>query len=350
MENSFERDIVVVGGSSGALDALKFLADLPANFPAAVFLVVHAAPEGPGLLPNILRRFTKLPVAHAQHAEPVVNGRLYVAPPGYHLSMKPGMVEVSYGPRENRHRPSIDVLFRAAAETYGPRVIGVVLSGMLDDGSAGLVAIRKRGGLAVVQDPTDALYPDMPSNALASAGADHCVPVSRLGFLLNESVGTAKEDRAVHAETKAEQTGGAAINRNEHSSGTASDFSCPDCGGVLRRIEEGEKPSRFRCRVGHAFSEQSLLAAQSDKLEEALWSALRIIQEKTETARVLRQHARARNFKLALQKFDKQIIDLESDAKIIRDLLTHVESGDTEQHPGFRSWDPRFARAARNRE
>ena len=186
--NHFRRDIVVIGGSAGAIQALTFIDDLPHRFPAAVFLVVHLSPRSPGLLPNVLQKHSKIPVANAYNGEPISAGRIYVAPPDHHLIVRDGSVEVSHGPKENRHRPSIDVLFRSAANVHGSRVIGVILSGWLNDGSAGLAAVRAQGGLGIVQDPDDALVPAMPANALAYAGADHCVPHAQLGSLLAQAV------------------------------------------------------------------------------------------------------------------------------------------------------------------
>ena len=166
----------------------QFIDDLPHSFPAAVFSVVHLGPGSPGLLPNVIRKHSKIPVANAYNGEPISAGRIYVAPLDHHLIVRDGSVEVSHGPKEDRHRPSIDVLFRSAANVYGSRVIGVILSGGLYDGSAGLAAVRAQGGLGIVQDPDDALFPAMPANALAYAGADHCVPYAQLGSLLAQAV------------------------------------------------------------------------------------------------------------------------------------------------------------------
>jgi two-component system, chemotaxis family, protein-glutamate methylesterase/glutaminase len=326
-----KRDIVVIGGSSGALRALEFVGHLPPAFPAALFIVLHTAPTGPSLLPNIIGGYSKIPVEHADDGEAIMPGRIYVARPDHHLSIRDGFMQVARGPRENRHRPSIDVLFRSAAVAYGPRVIGVLLSGMLDDGSAGLVALRTRGGLSVVQDPADALFPEMPSNALAQAGADHCVPQSQLADILVKAVTeNLAEPTFEHGpERRQQQVGEVSMKQNDYDDkpGTSSDFSCPDCGGVLRQIEDGEM-LRFRCRVGHAFSGESLRAAQSDKLEEALWTALRALEEKTELARKMTDYSLSRNLKSAAPKFAEEAKKLEAHAEVIRELLKHTEGGE----------------------
>jgi two-component system chemotaxis response regulator CheB len=241
-----KRDIVVIGGSSGALQTLKFIADLPATFPAAIFIVLHTAPDGPALLPDILRRYAALPVEHARDGEAVVPGRIYVGLPDYHLVVRPAFVQVVRGPKENLHRPSIDVLFRSAAGAYGPRVIGVILSGKLDDGSSGLAAVRGAGGLGIVQDPSDALAPDMPQNALAYAGADLCVPRSRLASVLMEA-STEMFPQPILApvspERREEHVHKVSMKRDNDTSrllnpSTLLNFSCPECGGVLRQVDE----------------------------------------------------------------------------------------------------------------
>jgi two-component system chemotaxis response regulator CheB len=332
-QNQLLRDIIVVGGSSGALHALEFIGHLPSELPAAVFVVLHVAPGGPGLLPDIIRRYSKLPVDHASDGEGIAAGHIYVAPPDHHLSFSDDFMQVARGPKENRHRPSVDVLFRSAAKSYGPRVIGVVLSGMLDDGSAGLLEIRRRGGIGIVQDPKDALFPEMPSNALAHGGADYCVPQSQLAGLLTRAAlqPIAKEEAFETAGTGSGEAGGSEVVKNDNEQydkpGTPSDFSCPDCGGVLRQIDDN-KMLRFRCRVGHGLSGSTLLAAQSDNVEQALWSALRALEEKAEMARKLKDYSLSRNFKSAPKKFNEEARKLEANASVIRKLLKNTRGSE----------------------
>ena len=176
------HDVVVVGASSGGVEALSTLVgSLPAGLPAAVFVVLHVNPDAPSYLPAILNRAGALPAAHAVDDEPIRRGRVYVAPPGMQTYVHRGRIAVKRGPVENLHRPAIDPLFRTAAHHYGPRVIGIVLSGALGDGAAGLLAVKRAGGVAIVQDPEDAAFPSMPIQALERVEADFCVPVSRLG-------------------------------------------------------------------------------------------------------------------------------------------------------------------------
>ena len=330
-QNGFKRGVVVVGGSAGSLEALKFFGDLQPDFPAAIFLVMHMAPTSPGFLPEIIKRYSQIPVAPAHDGNSTEPNCIYVARPDHHLRVRSGFMEVDRGPKENRHRPSIDVLFYSAAEVYGPRVVGVILSGMLDDGSAGLLAIRKRGGLGIVQEPGDALYPDMPRNALCYAGADYCVPHSQLAALLTRVTSEAIDPKASHPKPRREaQTDGVSMDQNQldKSVGKTTDISCPDCGGVLSLVDD-EKMLRFRCRVGHVFSQDTLFTAQSDGVEQALWTAVRLLEEKAETARKLREYSLSRNFKSAPEKFEAEAKKLDQHAKVIRELLQRTEGGES---------------------
>lgn len=181
------RDVIVVGTSAGGVEALRELAAaLPPDLPASVLIVLHLSPGGPGLLPAILNRAGPLPAAHATDGEELRRGRIYVAPPDFHMLVADGRLRLARGPRENLHRPAIDALFRSAAAAWGPRVIGVVLTGALDDGTAGLGAIKRTGGVAVVQDPEEAAYPSMPRSALRNVRVDHCVPLAEIPPLLDQ--------------------------------------------------------------------------------------------------------------------------------------------------------------------
>jgi two-component system chemotaxis response regulator CheB len=278
------HDIVVVGASAGGVEALSQLArGLPPQIPAAIFVVLHTPPFGNSVLPLILKRAGRLPVAHARDGEPIQTGRIYVAPPDHHLLVGRGFVRLVRGPRENRNRPAVDPLFRTAARAYGRRVVGVVLSGTLDDGTAGLMAIKRLGGVAIVQDPDDALFAGMPQSAIENVEVDHVVPLDFVADLLDklarEPVEETEEESVpedLDKEAAIEALDLAAIENGERP-GTPSTFACPECGGTLWELQEGEL-TRFRCRVGHAFSPDSLLAEQSEALETALWSAFRALE------------------------------------------------------------------------
>jgi two-component system chemotaxis response regulator CheB len=278
------RDVVVVGGSAGAVEALRtVLTGLPHDFHAAVLVVIHISPSGPTRLPEILQRGCALTVEWATGDEPLAPGRVYLAPPDRHLVVMPGRVLLTHAPRENHSRPAIDPLFRSAALAYGPRVIGVVVSGRLDDGTAGLWAVKERGGIAVVQDPDNAAHADMPRNALHYTVADHIVDAADIGPLLVRLVGepVPTSDGAARRELEVEvkiAMQADAVEQGVMTLGPPPPYMCPECHNVLARMEQGGIP-RFRCHTGHAFSLDSLLASVTEKAEETLYSALRAVEE-----------------------------------------------------------------------
>jgi two-component system, chemotaxis family, protein-glutamate methylesterase/glutaminase len=325
-----DHGIVVVGASAGGVEALTDLtASLPGDLPAAVFVVLHLPATGTSALPEILRRHGPLPAAHVKDGEPIQPGRVYVAPPDHHVLLRTGHVHLSRGPRENGHRPAIDPLFRSAAREYATRVIGLVLSGALDDGTAGLLAIKSRGGTAVVQDPADALYPGMPGNALEHAQVDHVAAAASMGKLLARLITDLAvppadpAPRAMQVEVEMEGFSLEAFEGNHP--GRPSGFSCPDCNGVLWQIQDGGL-ERYRCRVGHAWSPESLLTQQSEALEAALWIALRSLEERAALARRLAEPARRRGHSITATRFEEQAAEAEHAARLVRDLLLNRDA------------------------
>jgi two-component system chemotaxis response regulator CheB len=266
------RDIVVLGASAGGVEALRaVVGGLPEDLSAAILLVLHIPRSSESALAKILARGCALPVANASDGEQVRKGRIYVAPPDYHLLVLDGRVRLSRGPAENGHRPAIDPLFRSVARAYGPRAIGVVLSGSRDDGSAGLAAIARRGGLTVVQDPEEAIYPSMPIAALNSVNVDYVRPAVKIGPLLDEITRDEMtmddlpgEDPALTAEVAMAENGSLTADEGlEEPAG----FGCPACGGSLFDVGDDAGIKRYRCRVGHAWSPESLLEEQANALE-----------------------------------------------------------------------------------
>ena len=281
-----KRDIIVVGTSTGGIDALRELAaGLPRDLRASVFVTLHVAPYSLGILPEILERAGPLPAANAKDWEQAEPGHIYIAPPDHHMLVEPsGYVRVTRGPRENRFRPAIDPLFRSAAHAFGPRVIGVILTGYLDDGTAGLWAVKECGGTAVVQHPEDAFAPAMPLNAIKHVEVDHIVPLKEIAPLLvqlTESPAVEKGDRPVSEGMETEVKIAREDNALESGImkwGEPSIYACPECHGVLLQLKEGRN-IRFRCHTGHAYSLDSLLAEIGERTEESLWSAIRAIEE-----------------------------------------------------------------------
>jgi two-component system, chemotaxis family, protein-glutamate methylesterase/glutaminase len=321
------HDIIVMGASSGGIESfMEIVSGLPRDLPAAVFVVLHVSPRGTTQFPEILNRAGPLPAAHALDREPIRRGRIYVAPPDLHLLLRNETIRLVRGPKENNFRPAIDATFRTAARVYGPRVVGVVLSGALDDGTAGLAAIKERGGTAVVQDPQDALFPDMPHNALEVVKVDYCLRAREIAPLLvrlaHEPV---KEEGApplpeeMKRESEIEAMNMDTIE-DEEKPGTPSVFGCPECGGVLWELQDGEL-LRFRCRVGHAYGAEGLLSAQSESLDTALWSAFRALEENAALCRRLAEQARQNQRTNSAKMFEERAKAVESQAEVIRQLL-----------------------------
>ena len=291
------RDVVVIGASAGGVDALRaVVGNLPPDFPGTVLVTLHLPSDGGSVLPAILSRAGALPARHPVGRERLQPGVIYVAPPDHHLLIHDEEVVVTRGPRENGYRPAIDVLFRSAARALGPRVIGVVLSGVLDDGTAGLAAITRLGGAAVVQDPDDALHSAMPNNALAHVPSAEVAEAKKIPSLLQRLMDEELPEHdppvppLVAMETDIALMDDAALTSLERP-GEPSGFSCPDCNGVLFEIHDGDLV-RYRCRVGHAWSQLSLLGQQDDQLEGALWMALRGLEEKAALATTMAANAR----------------------------------------------------------
>jgi len=321
------RDVIVLGASAGGVEPLRMIArDLDDDLPAAVFVVLHVSAGQPSALPEILDRAGPLPASVPTDGQPFERGRIYVAPPDLHLMLEPDAVRVVHGPKENRHRPSVDVLFRSAARAYGPRVIGGVLSGSLDDGTAGLVAVKIRGGVAIVQDPAEAFSAEMPKNAMRYIEVDHVAPARSIGKLLS---GLTRErvDTATAAPPTTEMIQETQIARldpaelsNDQKPGVQSVVACPDCRGVLWEIQEGDL-LRFRCRTGHAYSPETLFQAEDEGVEQALWEALRALEERVALRRRLARQARERRLHSLAADFEKRVSELESAVGGLRQLL-----------------------------
>jgi two-component system chemotaxis response regulator CheB len=279
------RDIIVIGTSAGGLEALdELIAQLPTDLPASIFIIQHMAPENTGIaLLHRLGKYRPFQCKLAADGEKFLPGRIYIATPDYHLLLKKDHVLVTKGARENRYRPGIDPLFRSAAATFGPRVIGLILTGMLDDGTAGMSAIKKCGGITIVQDPKEATYPDMPQSALTNVKIDHCVPLSQMGALLERLVAESPgEPKPVPGDIKAEALIAERVLSDVKGVSGLGDqvpYNCPNCGGVLWELA-ASKADRYRCHTGHSFTAVSLLTSQTEKIEETLWVSLRMFEER----------------------------------------------------------------------
>ena len=326
------RDIVVIGASAGGVQALSSLVrGLPGDLAAAVFVVLHMPPFAKSHLPEILSRAGPLSAAHALNGEPIVPGRVYIAPPDRHLLVRPGYIEVTRGPRENRSRPAVDPLFRTAARAYGSRVAGVVLSGALYDGSAGLMAVKLRGGLAIVQDPNEAIVDSMPRSALDLVDVDYVAGVDDIAVILDQLSRASNAnggETPMADEQERMETVIADDFREQAQDGRAEEttiYTCPDCGGVLWQDQSGPR-LHFRCHVGHAYGPEILLGLKSEELEAALWSSVRLLREKATLSRQLAVRNRVVGNLAMAERGDDQATVEEQHADAIRNLIEAIPS------------------------
>ena len=281
-----KQRIVIIGSSAGGVMALKdLIASLPAGFNAPIFVVQHVAADAKSHLPEILSVAGVLRSSHPTDGEMIEKGHVYVAPPDHHMIVQNDQILVRRGPKENTFRPSIDVTMRSAAYWYGKQVIGVVLTGRLSDGTSGIWTIKEAGGITIVQDPAEAIFPDMPKSVVSNVDVDYVKTLAEIGPLLVNLVAQPAENRA-----EAQPLGSLvkteveiATQKNAFESGMLkigerTDLTCPECGGSLRGIQEGSL-MRYRCHTGHAYSQESLRAEIADKLEISLWQAVRHVEE-----------------------------------------------------------------------
>jgi two-component system chemotaxis response regulator CheB len=298
-ERSRGAAVVVAGASAGGVEALVGLVrSFPVSFPHTVLGVLHVSPTGTSVLPAILGRACALPVSVPDDGEELLGGHVYVAPPDRHLVVDGSRMRLSQAPRENGHRPAIDATMRTAAAAYGGAVIGIVLSGTRDDGTAGLMAIKAGGGTAIVQDPEEALYAAMPRSAMSPPGSHPPMP-----FIHDRALGSNGSDDLPRSAT-----------------GNGTRFTCPDCGGVLFERHEGDL-ERFECSVGHVFSIESLSTAQAEALETALWAAVRALEDRAAMLRRLSDRARRGSHMRSAQTFERQAGEAVDRARTIRDAI-----------------------------
>lgn len=333
-----KRDIVVIGASAGGVYALKSLAAaLPSDFQATIFVVLHISPHSPSHLPDILNYAGSLPASHPEDGEAIRQGHIYIAPPDHHMLVEHDRIIVKRGPKENRFRPSIDALFRSAAYNYGSRVIGVVLTGLLDDGTSGMWSVKRLGGLGVIQEPDDALYASMPDSVLQYVEVDYRVPISDLASLLCRLVEETVPDSLLPKEAELVRMD-AEVNIAAQESafeldiiglGNLTPLTCPECNGALVSIQEGNL-IRYRCHTGHAYTATALLADVAESVEDSMWKAIRSLEE---TVILLEQSAKqfasGGNTFTAEQFFQKARETRERAAKT-REFLTWQEKFSTD--------------------
>lgn len=286
--------VVAVGASAGGIEALSELAaGMPPDFPFAVMIVIHLSRAAPSLLAQIIDRSGPLPAVAALDGAVLEAGRIYAAVPNHHLLARDHRVALSDGPWESGRRPGIDALFRSVALDYGPRAIGVLMSGLLDDGVAGLRAIQAKGGVTVIQEPSDALFPDLPKNAIKAGLADHTAAAKEIGGLLARLADRDIEEQAADPDGRLELENQIAMDSQFAASvgvedlGPPTGYTCPSCNGALMSVGD----NAYRCQVGHAWTAQALLVAYGDELEEAIWGAIRNLKDTARLSSSLAENA-----------------------------------------------------------
>ena len=334
--------VITIGTSAGGVQALKtIIRELPPNFPASIHIVQHLSGEASSNLPVLLNKTSRLPVKFAQDEEVIKLGRIYLAPPDFHLMLEAGRMRVIRGPRENRMRPAIDPLFRTAAVTYRSYATGVILTGMLDDGTAGLQAIKACGGMAIVQDPNDADYSSMPQSAISNVEVDRIVPLSKIVGILKERV---RQTPTIVSEIPADLRLEAPITFKAITDpptmkqiGEPVAHSCPSCGGPLWQLGQNLQANnvndkdkqlllRYRCHVGHAFTSRTLIEEQNEATEKALWIALRTLEERGRLLKNMSdRYAKAGSSALAQSHRERANEALEHSA-LIRDLIRNLRN------------------------
>jgi two-component system chemotaxis response regulator CheB len=322
-QNNPEQRLIVIGASAGGFEAIKkIVRGLPADFDTPIFIVWHLSPDVQGVLPQVLNHENKIYAAHGIDYEPIKSHRIYVAPPDHHMLVEDGIVRVTHGPKENLFRPAIDPLFRSSAYHYNNRVIGVILSGALDDGTAGLWEIKHHGGITVVQEPNDAEVSSMPESALREVKVDYCLPVAEMADLLvclsKQPVKKMKyiEDSQTLKEIES------AIQVNAMDKGKLkfeelTPYTCPECHGVLSRLHN-DNIIRYRCHTGHAYSTETLMLAISERIEDSLYNVIRGMDENIILLNHIGDHyAESNQPKLAAGYFQKAK-EAEERAELVR--------------------------------
>jgi two-component system, chemotaxis family, protein-glutamate methylesterase/glutaminase len=314
--------IIVIGSSAGGVETIpRLLSYLPSDLPAAIFVTLHIPPFLKSLLPQIIQRQGRLPAIHPRNHSKFSPGKIFVAPPDFHLMLSDGKINLSHGPRENNHRPAIDALFRSAAIEHEQRVIGVLLTGTLADGVAGLQEIKTRSGVTIVQDPEEALFPEMPMNALQDVEIDHCLPIAEIAKLLTKLANEPISAKGGNIKGKKE----APSTQSPNTTGLRPDavpfpLVCPECQGPLWESAQGGL-TRYQCLVGHRYTSENILSAQGEELERSLWVALRTLEERVNLQKRLAGKAKEAGQRQSERSFLSRAKENQRHARALRQLL-----------------------------
>lgn len=322
------HDVIVIGASAGGVEALtRLVRGFPRDLPAAVFVVVHFPGHSTSLLPKILSRSGLLPAKHPKDRERIQENTIYVAPPDFHMLVEDGIVRTSRGPKVNGFRPAIDTLFYSAAVNYGRRVVGAILSGSLDDGVMGLKMIRNKGGIAIVQEPSDAIFPTLPMNTIQRVDVNDVLTIpdmaAKMKALVKTTIPMRGGDDPMHRAVETDQSIiQEDISRFEHNERMrySSLLTCPECGGVMWEVGDGEV-ARYSCHVGHSYSEESIYQEQGETLEAALWTAVRALEERAALIRRLARMSKDRGSDTLENRYLQKAVEVEQNADLIRDVI-----------------------------
>ena len=325
-QENLPKFIIVIGTSAGGINALeKLLPQLEPTIDASIFIVNHFSRKGIGnTFVERLKKVSKLPCSLAENEKPFEKGQIYLAPPDYHLLIEPNRMLLGKGAPENRWRPSVNNLFRSAAAHFSSSVIGIILSGMLDDGTIGMVSIKKCGGISIIQDPMEADYPGMPKSVLENVEVDHVVPLERMGELLKDIISTIQPQKT---EVPKEVMFEADLDKrvSTHIENLANleklDISCPDCGGGLYVTQKDGPAVHYRCHVGHSFTDKELLISVSEELESTFWKSLRMMEERRTLLRRLYHRDLDRGYKLSASMHEKSAQDMDVHIENLKQIL-----------------------------
>ena len=318
--------VIAVGASAGGLNAIsELVSQLPSDLDGSVFVVLHLSKAALGdILVSRIQKNTSLPCKIAEDKEIIKTGHVYIAPPDAHLLVKEDHVIIGHGPAENRFRPSIDVLFRSVAASHGERTIGIILTGFLNDGTAGMMAIKQSGGYCIVQDPNEAEYPDMPLAVLENMEVDDCVSLKNMGKVIVEIINKAEvkgvaAPQNIISESKLSEKSATGIN-GVRSLGEKTVYACPDCGGGLWKIENG-KIKHYRCHIGHSYSENDLLLKQSETTEHTLWVAVRMMEERKLFLQKIAKENDEKGLQRLSSQYNQRSKELEQHISTLKELL-----------------------------
>lgn len=329
------KHIIVVGASAGGLDALgEMVRHLQKGLDAAYCIVLHLSRKGIGdFVVHRLSQVCSMPCSLAKDGDPIEQDHLYVARPNQHMLVKGGKFKLGAGPEENRWRPSIDVLFRSAAVAYSSHAVGVILSGLLDDGTSGMWAIKRSGGTCIVQDPDEAEYPDMPVSVMNHMEVDHVLSLSEMGSAIAAVIANAPAEKTlvpkdVIAESKIAEQTAVGIEDVAKLHVEQSVFACPDCGGGLWQVKD-DIICRYRCHIGHAYTEKDLVLKQSEKAGETLWVALRMMEERKHLLKKMEIDNSKKGYKAISKESVEKQDELERHITKLKEILFDLQNHDT---------------------